>query len=240
MKCNLLLTLAFLVLTSSLGFAQEKPCLLDIKGSPTVRGIKLGMKKAEVEAYTGSELYGRENFNLLNPREETRFLLNAGDIAAKKVLNFYKQKEVLTSSTKDYLKVPNGSRNVNFSPQSNAQSNTEKFKDVHTIFFEFFDDRLYFFKIYYDTDAYKDATEQEFYKEIAPLLGMHNGFLSNNGEATCNNFSLNAKKVTSSLISISLTDFVTEKSLREKAIQTVREMYEKFKKENVIDRGFKP
>ena len=54
------LSLVFLFFTSSLFFPQSYPCLLDVKESPRLGDIQLGMKKAEIEAALSTRLDGME------------------------------------------------------------------------------------------------------------------------------------------------------------------------------------
>jgi hypothetical protein len=218
-------------------FAQIKLCPLEIKDSPTLRGIKLGMKKSQIETVLEVQLDDKKSYVLLDP-EEIGFLLDKSDPTVKKVLDYYKG-DMYIEGLKQYLEVPTEARRVFFKP-TNVQRNTEKFKDVQNIQLEFFNDKLFTLSIFYDVGKYKDATDKKFYSEIAILLGMPPESLSNyHGLALCKGFTLSATRFTNH-ITITISIFTISDPLNIRAIQTVKETYEKFRKEQIKERGFKP
>ncbi len=231
------LSLAFLFFTSSLCFPQSKPCLLDVKESPRLGGIQLGMKKAEIEAALGTRLDGIESYEFLDlKKEENKFLLNENDSAAKKVIDIYKPKRSLSNEIR-FLQVPTGAYSASFKPNA-GQRNTEKFKDIEIISLSFFNDVSYSVTVDYGTNVYKDATDAQFYSSMSVLLGMPDVTFSKYGFAFCKNFVISLVKggsntlpVRSNEMRINIFDSTSQAVIREKAKQTVKETYEKLKKE---------
>ncbi len=219
---------------SSLCFSQQKACVLDIKDSPSLRGFKLGMNKSEVELFLMKPFLIRERYTRLRKETVVENLPKDNDSVLKKVLESYKHD---SSSLIEYLRIPSEEWGEFFIPDE-KQKNTERFKNVNSLDFIFYQNKLFYLKIVYKTDAFKDTTDKDFYSDMSLLLGLPEGTFSN-GYAWCKNFNVGVSK-SESLISISVTDKVALEDSKEKAWQTVKKTYEKFKKEKAVSKGFKP
>lgn len=238
---------------SCLSFGQEKECLLDISASPTLRGLKLGMKKTEVEAVLGNQLNVDSEFIILDLASDLNFLLNNKDQAAEKVISSY---EKINSSPKllgsydsktpifenksagQGLKVPSESIMATFIPNQ-IQLKMTKFKDIEMINLAFFDNKLHSVQIYYKTESYKNLTDDNFNTEILSLLGMPEGILSKSGNASCKNFSIGVGNFNDSIV-IELNDLLAKKAIRKKTIQTISDQYDKLKNKKSNNTSFKP
>lgn len=253
MKFRLLLTLFVFLFTSSLCFAQTRKCQLDIKDSPALRGIKLGTKRIEIKRLFGNHLTivkGRSPVMVTNdPSTDVNglsFLLNDKDSGAKKVLDLYKYVEdynpFSSSGSLDrslFLYVPNELVGA-FSKVSLFSGDlAERFKDVKRVSFGFFNNEVISIGFNYKTNAFYDATNEEAYSEILTLLGIPGSTSSPGGEIQCKNFSVSIS-ITKEEINILLLNSVIDKAFEKKAVQTVKETYERFKKEKAASKRFKP
>ncbi len=234
MKYKLILLFNILVVMSSSVFSQVKPCLLDIKDSPTLRGFKLGMTKREVELSLMKPFPFRESYTVLLKETVVKDLPKDNNSALNKILETYKHE---SPSLSEYLKIPSEELSQVFIPDQ-KQKNTERFKNVNSVEFMFNQNKLIHIKIVYKTDAFEDSIEEDFYSEMRLLLGLPEGTFSY-GFAECKNFNVGVSK-SESLISIKVIDIVTARDLEEKALQIVKKTYEKFKKEKAASKGFTP
>lgn len=240
MKYKLFLILAFLIFTAAGTCAQYKPCLLDIKDAPTLGGIKLGMKKSEIERVLGTRLNDKSGHYYLNIKVKSSFPFDAGDPIAGRVIEHYKQlKGALNIG--ELLPIPSATRSALFQP-NDGQRNTENLKNIWLMQLSFFNDSIYGANIYYFTEDYQGLTNKALAAKMTELLGLPPESVVLNSFVECPNFSVtftklgNASYVKGVLkpgteMLISMSDSVIGKALLKKARQDVNEMYERFKNE---------
>jgi hypothetical protein len=241
MKYKLFLIIAVLVFTAAGTFAQYKPCLLDIKDAPTLGGIRLGMKKSQIEAALGTRLDDQSGHVYFNIKIKRDFPFDAADPVARKVIEYYKQLKGAPRTIDEFLPIPSSTRVVSFQPNA-KQRNTENLKNIWLMNLSFFNDRLYGAAFYYFTEDYQGLTSEALAVRMTELLDLPPESVVVNGHVECPNFSVtftklgNASYVKGVLkpgteMLISMSDSVIGKALMEKARQDVRDTYEKFKNE---------
>lgn len=255
MKTPLFLFILVLMF-SSLANAQDvytrptpkTPCLLDIKDSPALRGIKLGMKKPEVESLLGTKLdlkKGRTHL-LVTDRSDSfltrnlNFLLSGeNDPIAKKVLDLHEGSiDPWVRGNKLSLVAQTSQLTGVFRPNP-IQAKTEKFKDVRHISIDFFKEEVSHIQISYNTDVFNNVTDEEFYSEFLSLLNFPKDISTSTGVINCKGFSIHIWKVNTDIL-VFLDNSSIRSYLEREAVQTVVDNYQKLKKEKAAERGFKP
>lgn len=247
MKHKLFLILTFFCFTA-VSFAQRNDRQLDIKDSPVLRGIKLGMTKTEVEKLLGTRLNLIEKStslaveSRLNQENKLKYLLDETDSTAKQVLDLYKIATRKGEVIKGVIQVPVGSFHDVFHPNE-LQKQTERFKDVEYIFLSFFNNELYQFSVKYITDAFNDYSDNEFYSDMFVLLDLPKScssyYSSLQAFIMCKSFTVYVSKEKGT-VGISVQNTIIESALKKRAIQKVKETYDKLKKEKTTRNGFKP
>lgn len=180
MKYKLILLFGLIALFPSVCVPQESKCNLELKDSPSLRGIKLGMSKAELEASLDRSLtfsdpamtrlakydvarllsiklnsWSREKFD---PKEDDPLLTKLVEKYEKDMLGSFEQ-----------IKVPDGSFKGEFTPNE-KQKITDRFRDVSALSLTIYQDRLISMSVRYVTDAFEGDTGQEFFPGLQHYL----------------------------------------------------------------------
>jgi hypothetical protein len=160
MKYKLFLTLAFLIFTSSFCVAQGKACLLEIKDSPVLRGMKLGMTINEIE-------------KVLVARLEVSS--EGWAISLKKVKNEYVE---ISYDDPLYAKNERKIDNVYSRIYIKETESLPKLSGVYSLVLRFFKNSLYAVNITYDTPDYTWKTAKEFLRDNEEKMNLPKGLWS--------------------------------------------------------------
>ncbi len=159
MKNKLLFILAFFIFTSSLSYSQGKPCLLETKDSPVLRGMRLGMTVDEIESVIGTKL---------------KFEELAVRIALKKVKNGY---VLISEDDPQYYDVEHHFINGIYSRfYTDNTANIPKLSGVSSLNLQFFKNSLFYISVTYGTPDYTWKNAKEFLRDNEEKMNLPKGF----------------------------------------------------------------
>jgi hypothetical protein len=243
MKLREILFILLILPLCSQGFAQGRRelCKLTIESAPTLRGIHIGMSLEETS-------------------KTFKFSLRPKKILIEKD---YEEFDALTKKTiEKQKKLDLGAFRVDFVIGDELLKANPDLKGINLFYGEYFNNKLYHFKVYYDKNFYSFVSTKEFVSTVAVLLDIpEQMWLSENNSkdhfsfVRCSDFNVYAKIIFFSnkikendkeVISLSVTNTNTEREIDRKFDEAVkRETEEQKKKEKetkkkAAEKIFKP